>query len=85
MNKLARSITKKTMNLISWKAKRRRQKLQITISSLQSEYNKIAEHGNDIVLKDKLDFKRRKGTRRFLFVDILLINTKNFFIKKDTL
>ena len=34
--------------------KKKIENLKITIDSLQSEYNKIAEHGNDIVLKDKV-------------------------------
>ena len=40
--------------------KKKIENLKITIDSLQSEYNKIAEHGNDIVLKDKLDFLREE-------------------------
>lgn len=62
MNKLARSITKKNdeLNLLEKEQKKKIENLKITIDSLQSEYNKIAEHGNDIVLKDKLDFLREE-------------------------
>ena len=51
MNKLARSITKKNdeLNLLEKEQKKKIENLKITIDSLQSEYNKIAAHGNDIV------------------------------------
>lgn len=62
MNKLARTIAKKTteLNLLGKEHKKKSENLKKTIESLQCEYNKITEHGKNIVLKDKLDFLKEE-------------------------
>ena len=62
MNKLARSIAKKTaeLTLLGEEHKKKAENLKKTIDSLRSEYDKIVKHGKDIVLKDRLEFLKEE-------------------------